>query len=189
MRRRAATKTQSAVTCSLADKIHQEVESFYGQTFNPEQELKDQCKRIGINWKDTSIDWERVNEYDTLHVSQHFDLAEYWKNVGKKRFPLFAIAVPSIMSLPGSNAHQERTFSTCTHFNDTLRARLKDDKFEMSVIIAANKSITSAKIPTEEEAKAIIANTVKQIESSELEFDIEHGPFHEDATNLVRKLF
>jgi hypothetical protein len=77
---------------------------------------------------------------------------------------LISIAVPSILSLPASNGHQERTFSTCTHFNDKLCQRLR--RFEMSVIIAANKSMTSIKVPTETEAKAIIAEAVKKVEAS-----------------------
>jgi hypothetical protein len=36
----------------------------------------------------------------------------------------------------------------------------------MSVLIAANKSMTSIKVPTEVEAKAIIAEAVKTVESS-----------------------
>lgn len=158
-------KSQQHQTNSLLDHIEGQVEAFFDQQFDPLQELKNQYKRMGKDWKKANIEESRITkDFDTLYTSHLFDLAEWWRNVGKKTFNFIAIAVPSIMAMPASNAHQERTFSICTHFNDELRNRLRDDRFEQSILIAVNKRMSSIEIPTEEEAAAIIADTVTMIE-------------------------
>lgn len=186
---------------ALVDDIKAEVDNFFEQHFDPVEELKNQLERKGKDWKLEQIDWDCVeNGCDVLYTSHRFDLPEWWKSVGSKRFKYIVFAVPSVMSLPSSNGHQERTFNTCTHFNDELRARLQDDKFEMSVLISVNKEMTAIKIPDEKEAKKIISDTITKIETQDLETKleslgigaIEQEEFHEAATvNLVtpQKLF
>lgn len=186
---------------ALIEGVKEEVNNFFEQHFDPVQELKNQLERKGKDWKSEDIDWGCVERgCDVLYISHCFDMAEWWKSVGGKRFKNISFAVPSVMFLPSSNGHQERTFSTCTHFNDELRARLQDEKFEMSVLISANKAMTAIKIPDENEAKKIISDTISKIESEDLGSkleslgidEIEREKFHEDATvNLVtpQKLF
>lgn len=114
-----------------------------------------------------SIDWKQVDDLDTLYISKYFDLAEWWASDGKKKHVLLSYAVPAILSLPASNGHQERTFSTCTHFNDDLRVRLSDEKFEQSVLLAVNKENTTIKIPTEKDAQAIVKEAIIKATSNE----------------------
>ena len=160
-------RNRSSSSMNFIEQIEREVDAFFSQQFDPLQELKDQYKRMDKDWEKADNDEQRIkNDYDSLYLSHLLDLAEWWKNVGRKKFEYIFLAVPSIMSLPASNAHQERTFSMCTHFNDELRGRLRDDKFEQSVIIAVNKGFTKIKVPTEEEATVIIAETVSQIEGA-----------------------
>jgi hypothetical protein len=131
-------------------------------------------------------------------------LAEWWASEGSKKHVLLSYAVPAILSLPASNGHQERTFSTCTHFNDNLRQRLSAEKFEQSILLAANKENISIKIPTEEEAKTIIEEAIIKVTSNEsnatkvasvlesLELDgLDDETFHDVAISLAepRKLF
>jgi molybdopterin converting factor small subunit len=181
---------------TLVDQLEREVDAFFDQQFDPLQELKDQYKQMGKDWEKANNDEKYITDaFDSLYVSHRLDLAEWWRNVGREKFHYIFLAVPSIISLPASNAHQERTFSMCTHFNDELRGRLRDDKFEQSVIIAVNKGFTKIKVPTEEEAAVIIVETVAQIEGATgveredaLESlgiaNIEAAAFQEDAGDL-----
>jgi hypothetical protein len=180
MRARKANQASS----SFDTQVEQAIEQFVTAKFDPELEIKTQQKRKGLDWKELDIDWSRIKQNDTLYISKYFDLAEWWKSIGKHNHMLISIAVPSILSLPASNGHQDRTFSTCTHFNDKLRQRLRDDRFEMSVLIAANKSMTSIKVPTETEAKAIIAEAVKKVEASAVIDVCEEQETNEHDTNV-----
>lgn len=162
-----ATRLQRS-SSSLEEEVSRAIERYISQPFVPEQELKAQLKRKGKDWKKESIDWKKVDvagvDFDVLYISKHFDVAEWWANEGKKLHPLIVLAVPPILSLPASNGHQERTFSVCQHFNNELRQRLKDERFEMSVLLAVNKEYASLKIPTKEEAVAIIADVISGIQ-------------------------
>ena len=126
--------------------------------FDAEEELKDQLKRMGKDHK--SIDWERVKKNDTLYISSHFDSREWWVKVGRKVHPLVFLVVPAIIALPASNGFQERTFSTCTFFDDPLRQSLKDARFEMAVLLAVNEELLSGEVPSEDEAKKIVEKVV-----------------------------
>jgi len=50
----------------------------------------------------------------------------------------------------------ERIFSTCTWFDNPLRQRLNDEKFEMAVIIAVNECILNEKEPSDERKMEIV---------------------------------
>jgi hypothetical protein len=150
---------------SLEEEVSGAIDKYLSQGFNPVEELKAQLKRKGKDWKKEDIDWDKVEDsLEILYTSKHFDVAEWWANEGKKIHPLLAIAIAPILSLPASNGHQERTFSTCQHFNDELRQRLKVERFEMSVLLAVNKEYAGIKIPTEEEAIAFVADVISGIE-------------------------
>jgi hypothetical protein len=189
----------------LSDEVESaRINQFLSQPFEAEAELKAQIDRKKIDTKTLNIDWDRVNDLDTLYISKHFDLAEWWASEGNEKHVLLSYAVPAILSLPASNGHQERTFSTCTHFNDNLRQRLSAEKFEQSILLAANKENTRIKIPTEEEAKAIIEEAIIKVTSNEsnatkvasvlesLELDgLDDETFHDVAISHIepRKLF
>ena len=193
--------TAARESATLKDKIEQEVDEFFDMCFDPVKELKDQLGRLGKNWKKSGIDWKRVEEYDTLYISRLFDLVEWWKNRGIGLFPHVVVAVPSIIAVPSSNGHQERTFSTCTYFDDELRSRLKEERFEMAVLIAVNKTMTKIEIPTSNEAKAIVSKAVANVValSSDLESkldklgipDGDRDAFREATNDIAspRKLF
>lgn len=107
--------------------------------------------------------WELVQE-DTLYASSR------WLNVGREKHSLVFLVEPSIVSLPAANAFQERVFSACTHFDDPLRQRLKEARFEMAVLLSINQSLLSDTVPAEDEAKKIVEDIVAKFDAdSELE--------------------
>ena len=59
-----------------------------------------------------------------------------------------------------SSWSQERTFSTCTFFDDPLRQSLKDARFEMAVLLAVNEELLSGEVTSEDEAKKIVEKVV-----------------------------
>jgi hypothetical protein len=199
-----ARKLPNSTYSSLNAEVESAINQFLSQSFEAEAELKAQFERKKIDVKTVDINWDRVKDLDTLYISKHFDLAEWWASEGRKKHALLSCAVPAILSLPASNGHQERTFSTCTHFNDDLRQRLSAEKFEQSILLAANKENTSIKIPTEEEAQAIIEEAIIKVTSKEsnativasvlesLELDgLDDETFHDVAISLAepRELF
>jgi hypothetical protein len=164
MRERMRQNNVARERATLKDKILQELDDYFELCFDPEKELKDQFGRLARENND--VDWEKVRGFDTLYISRHFDLAEWWKSKGKGLFPHVAVAVPSIMAIPASNAHQERTFSACTHFDDGLRSRLDAEKFEMAVLVAINKAMTKIEVPTSNETKTIASKEVACVTAS-----------------------
>ena len=64
--------------------------------------------------------------------------------------------VPIVTAMPPSNAYMERIFSTCTWFDNPLRQRLNDEKFEMAVIIVVNECILNEKEPSDERKMEIV---------------------------------
>ena len=64
---------------------------------------------------------------------------------------------------------QERTFSTCTWFDDALRQRLKEGRFEMAVLLAVNNAfLEDGSIPSEEEMKKIVEKVVRIYDNDSL---------------------
>ena len=78
------------------------------------------------------IDWEKVYAFNLLYISSQFDVMEWWKSDGKKKYPLIALVALVILALPPSNAFLERIFGTCTWFDHHLRQRLKFSRYEMA---------------------------------------------------------
>ena len=153
-----AKKKAAVSSSSPMERAKHAVESYMNMKFDAGEELKDQLKRMGKDHK--SIDWERVKKNDTLYISSHFDSREWWVKVGRKVHPLVFLVVPAIIALPASNGFQERTFSTCTFFDDPLRQSLKDARFEMAVLLAVNEELLSGEVPSEDEAKKIVEKVV-----------------------------
>jgi len=156
MERDQARRAKSRPSKSNASDIDSLVEDWFSMEFDAENELKEQRKRMkeaGRLGKDTKeIDWKLVKAGKTLYISSVFDLREWWLSMGsnngskwRKIYPV----VPAVFSIPAANGHQERTFSACTNFDDVLRQRLKEERFEMSVLLAVNKSF-SGEIADEE---------------------------------------
>jgi len=156
----ANKKKDNAVVSSLdpSEQAKRAVGAFMDMDFNAEEELKNQLKRKGKDGK--SIDWKRVKGNDTLYISSQFDSREWWVKVGRKAHPLVFLVVPAIIALPASNGFQERTFSTCTYFDDPLRQRLKNSRFEMALLLAVNEELLTGKVPSDEEAKEIVKKVV-----------------------------
>lgn len=156
MARRAAAERASSSAETPEQRVNAAVEAFFGQVFNAETELRSQRQRMKTGVLD--IDFNRVCKNDALYISEKFDLCEWWLhqvNTEKKHLLVYA-AVPIVIALPASNAYQERTFSACTWFDDILRQRLKNNRFEMSVLLAVNSALLKCKVPTEEEYQAIV---------------------------------
>lgn len=134
--------------------IEEMVEKWLTQDFDPEGELRAQLDRMKRS--DKSIDWERVSGNETLYISSHFNLYEWWKSKGRMRHGWIYPLVPVVTAMPPSNAYMERIFSTCTWFDNPLRQRLSDKKFEMAVIIAVNECILNEKEPSDERKMEIV---------------------------------
>lgn len=147
---------------SAPDLVAKACKEYFSQKFIPVDELKAQFKRMGK--AETDVDWEKVEGYDTLYTSSMFDLCEWWKSEGRKRFPLIFLILPSVLSVPASNAFQERIFSCCTYFDNPLRQSLKDGRFEMAVLLAVNQNILRKGKVSEEEVEKIVDNVMKQFE-------------------------
>ena len=73
-----------------------------------------------------------------MYISFVFDLGEWWHVVGRQAHIIVFCAVPLIILIPSSNAYQERVFSARTYFDNTLRLNLKDERYEMKVLMAVN---------------------------------------------------
>ena len=99
--------------------------------------LNKQVQQLSSN-KD-NIEWEKVDRRDLLHISSVFDLSEWWHVVGHKAHVIVFHAVPLIISILSSNAHQECVFSACTYFDNTLLQNLKDERYEVKVLMAVNE--------------------------------------------------
>ena len=152
--------TGSSVTA--ADRVDGAIEAYLNADFDPASELKAQYQRTGRNTD--KVDWKRVADNETLYISSLFDSVEWWNEVGRRNHPQVFPVFPIIISLPASNDFQERIFSACTWFDDPLRQRLRDTRFEMAVLLAVNESLLSCDVPSEEKAKEIVARVVSQFE-------------------------
>ena len=186
------------------DYVRNAVDEYLQASFEPKLELKNQCKRMGkytasqdddIDWHNLDdalypkympdIDWDKVNDFDILYISSKFDLLEWWKNVGSKKHPLVILVALVILTLPPTNAYQERIFSTCTYFDDPLRQNLKFSRFEMSVLLAVNQAFLRNRIPSFEEVKSIVERVIAMFEkdasivdaADELGFDVDAENF------------
>lgn len=62
------------------------VESFLGFKFDAIQELEQQLIRMNKDPSKESIDWSSATE-DLLYFSSKFILLEWWKSVGRKKWP------------------------------------------------------------------------------------------------------
>ena len=103
---------------------------------NAEDELKKQYKRMDKDEAD--VDWEKVYDGDILYISSKFDCLEWWKSQGSTMFPEMSVVVLPILALPALNAFLERIFSTCTFYDDPLRQRLSEERFEKGVLLGVN---------------------------------------------------
>jgi hypothetical protein len=159
-------KVRVGEVCCAADAIEERVnkacDAYFSQSFNPNDDLKAQLKRMGK--KSDSVDWDKVKKHDTLYISSKFDVCEWWINVGKEKHPLFYIIVPAVLATPASNDFQERIFSCCTHFSNPLRQSLKDGRFEMAVLLAVNQRLLKQDTVSDEEVKEIIKVVVSKLE-------------------------
>ena len=169
---------------SLSARIHAAVEKFFSQTFDPEDILREQYARMN---KDCStVNWEKVKENETLYISSLFDSIEWWEFNRKEHWLVFLV-VPSVLACPSSNGLQERIFSACTWFDNPLRQRLHNKRFEMSVILAVNESLLKCKVPSDDEAKQIVERVIAKFNNS-IDFDAELDlGLDPDAEDFVSK--
>ena len=115
-----------ALVVAKEDSIDATVVNFFDQSFNPAEELKAQRKLMGKGCDD--IDFNKVKANKTLCISSKFDLIEWWL-YSLSHHSIAYVTVRTLVSLPNSNAFQERTFSTYTHFDDPLRQSLEGEYF------------------------------------------------------------
>lgn len=113
------------------------------KSFDATEELKKQYSRMEKNASE--IDWTRVKDEDLLYISSKFDVLEWWKSVGARKYPDILVAALPILGLPASNAFQERIFSACTWHDDPLNQRLQADRFEKKVLLGVNKDLRRGK--------------------------------------------
>lgn len=147
------------------------VEKYLSQSFVASDQLKAQYEYERMKKDPKTVDWNRVNDNETLYISSLFDLREWWLNVGFQQHREIYFVVPSIIAVPGSNAFQERVFSACTFFDDVLRQRLSDMRFEMSVLIAVNENLLNeTESVTEERADEIVQHIIDTFEKSDESF-------------------
>ena len=137
-RRQKILAAQSASNAMEADPVKRQVKAFFEQNFDPVQALRSQetvaedvIKKIGNNLYSWLEHWEII--------AKHFDSYHYWHNVGKKEFPLIYPIAMLIHSLPDSNGHQERTFSSATWMDEKLKQKQSDMTFQMKVLLYRNK--------------------------------------------------
>ena len=57
-------------------------------------------------------------------------------------------------------ASRNAIFSACTWFEDPLRQLLKEDDFEMAVLLSVNKALFCVEVPSEDDAEKIIVESV-----------------------------
>lgn len=164
-RKQLAKKSSTSSDASVVEELaEQAVKEFGDSYFDPETELKDQLKRMGKS--EDGIDWERVQNNDTLYISSIFDSLEWWKAVGRNKYPLVHRVVLAILPLPASNAFLERIFSTCTRFDDPLRNALRAKRFEIAVLLAVNEALLddSGAVPTDDEAQNIVDKVISMFD-------------------------
>ena len=73
--------------------------------------------------------------------SSVFGLSEWWDVVGRTAHAMVFLIVPQYISIPPSNGYQERVFSACTYFDRNIQQRLKDEKYELKVLLAVNERL------------------------------------------------
>ena len=152
---------------SLEQRASVVVDAFMSRKVDPILLLQRQLSRT--NKGDSGIDWDRVESKDLLYISSIFDSLEWWKEEGKILYYEIFVAILGILGLPSTNAHQERTFSTCTWFDDALRQSLKEGRFEMAVLLAVNNAfLEDGSIPSEEEMKKIVEKVVRIYDNDSL---------------------
>ena len=71
-----------------------------------------------------------------------------------------------MLACPSANGLQERIFSACTWFDNPLRQSLTDKRFEMAVLLAVNESLLQCNVPSEEEARKIVARVIAKFDLS-----------------------
>ena len=89
--------------------------------------------------------------------------------------------LPSIIALPPSNAFLERIFSACTWFDDPLRQKLQDKRFEMAVLIAVNDKLLNGVVPSEKSVEEIVESVLTLLDK---EGNLIGG-LDEEAKNLL----
>jgi hypothetical protein len=75
---------------------------------------------------------------DAIYVAKYFDLLMWWKQEGSRSFVEISCAALVLLGKPTHNAFQERVFSRGTYKDSVLKKKLKEDKFEMSVLNSLN---------------------------------------------------
>ncbi len=169
-RKKKMKASRSNSTGQEDDQLEQLVKAYLSQPFNMKKEIKDQRKRMN---NDEAIDWNRVEDGDVLYASSHFDMCEWWRVVGRKVYAQIYPVVPPVIAVPSSNDFQERTFSACTFFDDVLRQRLKEGRFEMAVLLAKNESLLNKTEIDDDRAKDIIRSVMEVMEGLDLGIDLE----------------
>lgn len=122
-------------------EIAEAVDRYFHQCENMdvEREIKEQVHRLGTR----GVNWSRVKELDALYISSKFDLSEWWHAVGRKSHELLVLLVAQFISIPPSNGFQERVFSACTYFDGAIQQNLKDERYEMKVLLSVNERLAA----------------------------------------------
>jgi predicted HNH restriction endonuclease len=85
----------------------------------------------------TSINTEKINRIDLAYITKLTSVSNFWKENNSKYKDL-SIAAGIVLGKPTHNAFQERVFSRGTYTDTSLKKRLKETSFEMSVLNAVN---------------------------------------------------
>jgi hypothetical protein len=85
------------------------------------------------------INKAKITTYcDVVYVAKYFNLLQWWKLAGSQLFAEVSSAALVMLGKPTHNAFQERVFSRGTYKDSLLKKKLKEEKFEMSVLNSLN---------------------------------------------------
>jgi hypothetical protein len=74
-------------------------------------------------------------------LSSQFNALEWWQTHGRMQYPMIYLVACSILSLPESNGHQERVFSSCTWMDGKLQRRQNPATHEMKALLYRNRAM------------------------------------------------
>jgi hypothetical protein len=139
MRRKLSKKHKRSATANTEDDpVSECIDEYFDQKFQVHVVLNSQTNHRVINAAATIGNTPDYWLDNMEFIRKNLDLAEWWKETGKTRFPMIYPVAMCILSLPDSNGHQERTFSAATWMDGKLNSMQKDLTFQMKVLMYKN---------------------------------------------------
>ena len=111
---------------------------------------KERFMKMKMNWaawlrlqladeskKQATVEWDDVKKNRFHAIAPWFDVSIWWRK-HRDEYPTLSQIAARYIAKPDSNGFQERVFSRCTVIDHPLRQRLKEENFEMSVLLSKN---------------------------------------------------